>query len=58
MLENLKISISSDLKIKIKGIKMWIKIIDTNKIVFAKNVVEFGILTFNKDFEYVIGETK
>ena len=36
---------------------MWIKIIDTNKIVFAKNVVEFGILTFNKDFEY-IKETK
>lgn len=37
---------------------MWIKIIDTNKIVFAKNVVEFGILTFNKDFEYILGETK
>ena len=40
---------------------MWLKIIEndgTYKIKFAKNVLEFGILTFNKDFEYLIGETK
>ena len=36
---------------------MLIKLVKEDKLIFIKNVVEFAILTFNKDFEYVnLGE--
>lgn len=36
---------------------MWIKLLENDKIVFCKNIAEFVILTFNKEFEYInLGE--
>ena len=49
--------IASKNKIKNKGNVMLIKLVETGKIIYVDNCLEFAIITFNKDFEYInLGE--
>lgn len=38
---------------------MLIKLIDTDELIYCENVLDFAIVTRNKDFEYInLGELK